>query len=156
MEINVARESQLLEVLYILRQCSQQLIDKGVRYWYNPTADSPYIADDIKHGYVYICSLNRVSIGTITIKKNLNEPTISEIERLAIYPHYQGKGYAKQMIDFAVEHSKANGFKIIRGTIPVDDKSLCKLLEERGFTNLGVALNVPNELVKIVFEKILV
>lgn len=153
MEIHLAKESQLLEVLYIIRECAQQLKDKGVKSWHNTHVDYAEISEDIKNKYVFIIFLKKIPVGTITIKPDANSKEISLLDRLAIFPHFQRRGFAKAMIDFAENQSRTLGYSTLRGSIPVDDQSLCKLLEEKGFTNLGVAHHVPNELVKIVFEK---
>lgn len=153
MEILLAKESQLLEVLYIIRECAQQLFDKGVKSWHNTHVDYSEISEDIKNKYVFIFFLKKIPVGTITIKPDLSSKGVSNIDRLAIFPHFQRRGFAKAMIDFAETQSRAQGYTTLRGTIPVDDQSLCKLLEEKGFSNLGVAHHIPNELVKILFEK---
>lgn len=153
MEILQAKETQLLEVLYIIRECAQQLKDKGVKYWHNTHADYAEISNDIKNKNVYIIFLNKVPIGTITLKPNAEVKSASHIDRLAIFPHFQGRGFAKAMIDFAINRSKAHEYTSLRATIPVDDQSLCKLFEEKGFVNLGVSHHIPDELVRIIFEK---
>ncbi|PKP36530.1 MAG: hypothetical protein CVT98_07655 [Bacteroidetes bacterium HGW-Bacteroidetes-15] len=153
MEIHLAKESQLLEVLYIIRECAQQLKDKGVKSWHNTHVDYAEISEDIRNKYVFIIFLKKIPVGTITIKPDYNSKNISHLDRLAIFPHFQRRGFAKAMIDFAESQSRSLGYTALRGTIPVDDQSLCKLLEEKGFTNLGIAHHVPNELIKIIFEK---
>jgi hypothetical protein len=42
---------------------------------------------------------------------------------------------------------------MLRGVIPIDDDSLCKLLEKKGFMNMGVASSDSEEYVRIIFEK---
>jgi GNAT superfamily N-acetyltransferase len=156
MEIRLAQERQLLEVLYIIRECAQQLMEKGVRHWHNSHVDYADISKDISNKFVYVMVVNKVPMGTITLKPDENAPDSTNIDRLAIFPHFQRKGYAKAMIDFAIDEATNKGSKAIRGTIPVDDKSLCQLLEEKGFVNLGVVSEVPNEMIKILFEKKLI
>ena len=153
MEIQLAQERQLLEVLYIIRECAEQLMEKGVRNWHNSHVDYADISKDIANSYVYLMTVKRVPVGTITLKPDPSVADATHIDRLAIFPHFQRRGYAKTMIDFAITEATRIGSKSIRGTIPVDDSSLCKLLEEKGFINLGIAHHVPNELVKILFEK---
>jgi ribosomal protein S18 acetylase RimI-like enzyme len=153
MEIHPAKDTQLLEVLYIIRECAEQLTDKGVRTWHNTHTDYAEISNDIKSKHVFIVFFKKVPVGTITVKPHAESPGIAHIDRLAIFPHFQGRGFAKAMIDFAEKHTREKGFNTLRGTIPVDDKALCKLLEDKGFKNMGVLHNIPNELIKIVFEK---
>jgi GNAT superfamily N-acetyltransferase len=156
MEILLAKETQLLEVLYIIRECAQQLKDKGVKYWHNSHTDYAEISRDISNSHVYIIFLKKVPVGTITLKPDADDNKAMHIDRLAIFPHFQRRGLAKILIDFAEDHSRSLSYPILKGTIPVDDESLCKLLEEKGFINLGITHQVPNEITKITFEKKLV
>ena len=151
--IQLAKENQLLEVLYIVRECAEQLIAKGLCSWHNTRDDYAVISLDISKKYVHIVMSGRVAVGTITIKPDETDPTVSFIDRLAIFPHYQGRGLAKEMIDYAEAHSREKGFGLIRGVIPIDDESLCKLLEGKGFANKGAIPNKPDEPVRIIFEK---
>jgi GNAT superfamily N-acetyltransferase len=155
MEIKIAKESQLLEVLYIIRECAEQLKDKGVKHWHNSRIDYAEISEDIKNGYVFILFEKCVAVGTITIKPEGESKEVCSIDRLAIFPHFQRRGFAKSMIDFAEAEARNRGNSMLRGTIPIDDESLCKLLEEKGFVNKGIISQVPNELVQIQFEKVL-
>ncbi|HOP04794.1 MAG TPA: GNAT family N-acetyltransferase [Tenuifilaceae bacterium] len=153
MDIRPAKESQLLEVLYIIRECAEQLRVKGVKHWHNTHIDYEVISKDIINGYVYILFEKSVAVGTISIKPDEEISDAYNIDRLAIFPHFQRRGFARAMIDFAESETRNQGKKVLRGTIPVDDESLCKLLEEKGFTNHGVVTQVPNEITKILFEK---
>lgn len=155
MEIKLAKESQLLEVLYIIRECADQLKDKGVKHWHDSRIDYAEISEDIKNEYVFILFEKCVAVGTITIKPEKDNADVCTIDRLAIFPPFQRRGFAKSMIDFTEAEARNKNFAMIRGTIPVDDESLCKLLEEKGFVNKGIITQVPNELLKILFEKVL-
>ena len=77
MEIIVADKTKLIEVLYIIRECSQQLIEKGVKYWNNSIADYHEISDDIAHQNVFLMVVNKVTVGTVTIKPNKKDPKTS-------------------------------------------------------------------------------
>ncbi len=153
MEIQKAKQSQLLEILYIIRECAYQLKTKGVKHWHNTHIDYEQIDKDIKDGFVYILTVRKGPVGTITVKPDSNNPSISHLDRLAIFPHFQRRGFAKKLIDFAIEDSINSGRKLLQGVIPVNDQSICNLLEEKGFENKGVLHHVPEELTKIVFEK---
>ncbi|MDD2196418.1 MAG: GNAT family N-acetyltransferase [Bacteroidales bacterium] len=156
MEIVKAKPSQLLEILYITRECAYQLKDKGVKYWHNTHTDYAQIQKDIEQGYVFILTIKKGPVGTMTVKPDPDIEQASYLDRLSIFPHFQRRGLGKLMIDFAEEHARKNGHTLLRGTTPVNDQSLCRLLEGKGFLNKGIAHHVPNELIKIVFEKNLV
>lgn len=155
MEISKAQKHQLLAVLYIIRECSRQLLEKGVKYWNNSMADFNEIAADIEKGFVYIVFYNHVPVGTITLKPDETNKQTLTLSRLATYPAFQKKGLAHQLLAFALDFAKDNKYKVITGYIPVDDKSIVCLLEENGFVNKGIAPPPKEEFVKIIFEKTL-
>jgi GNAT superfamily N-acetyltransferase len=154
MEIVKAKKHQLIEILYIIKECSRQLLEKGVKYWNNSMADFNDIASDIEKGHVYIAIDNRIPIGTITLKPESDNGRKLAISRLAIYPAFQKKGLAHQLILFAIEQAREGKYEQIIGHIPLDDKSLVNLLEENGFKNKSQA-PTKEEFVKILFEKTL-
>lgn len=153
MEIRPAEKQRLLEVLYIIRECSRQLLEKGVKYWNNSHADYNDISDDIDKQYVYLMFSDLVAVGTITIKPDKKDPKITTISRLAIFPAHQKKGFAHEILKFAEETARKNGSTKLVGTTPTDDKILFQLLVENGFINTGVVNEVPEEFVQIRFEK---
>lgn len=155
MEIQLAEKDKLIEVLYVIRECSQQLLEKGVKYWNNSLADYNDISADITNQYVYLLVINRVTVGTVTIKPDKKNPKTSIISRLAIFPTYQKRGFAHEILKFAEYLAKKNGSTTLKGTTPVEDKSLFQLLEENGFVNQGVESQVPEEFICIRFEKLL-
>ena len=153
MELRLAKQNNLIEVLYIIRECSRQLLEKGVKYWNNSHADYNEISKDINSGYVYLLVLNNVPVGTATIKPDKTNQNITTLSRVAIYPSFQKKGYAQEILQFAEKIAKERGSKIIKGTTPTDDKSLEQLLVENGYEKIGVDNEIPEEFVKISFEK---
>lgn len=152
-EIRPAKETQLIEVLYLIRECAEQLALKGVKSWHNTHSDSSLISDDIKKKHVFLAFLRMVPIGTITVKACNDKAEAALIDRLAIFPHFQNRGYAKDLIVFAEESARSNNFKKLCATVPFDDKSLLKLFESNGFVNKGTALEGADEMVQILFEK---
>ena len=153
MEIRLAKQNNLIEVLYIIRECSRQLVEKGVKYWNNSLADYNEISKDIDGGYVYLMVINNVPIGTATIKPDKSTPGITTLSRLAIYPAFQKKGYAQTILQFSENLARDKGSKIVRGTTPLDDKSLEQLLQENGYEKKGVQSEIPEEFMRVLFEK---
>lgn len=56
------------------------------------------IEEDMKNGFVYLCidteNTENTIVGTVTIKQN-------HICRLFVLPEYQGKGYGRELMDYA-------------------------------------------------------
>lgn len=150
-EIVKADKTNLIEVLYIIRECSRQLIEKGVKYWNNSLADSFEISTDIESGYIYLIKYNYVPVGTITLRF-LSENESLQLERLAIFPAYQKKGLGQKLIEFAKETAREKGVKKILGSIPIDDADLIHLLERNNFVKKGESIPVEMNTIALELE----
>lgn len=148
-EIVKADKTNLIEVLYIIRECSRQLIEKGVKYWNNSLADRFEISTDIESGFIYLIKYNYVPVGTITLRFLPKKESL-QLERLAIFPAYQKKGLGQKLIEFAKETAKEKGVKKILGSIPIDDADLIHLLERNNFVKKGES--IPVEINTIALE----
>ena len=99
--------------------------------------------------------INNVPVGTATIKPSKNDSSTTTLSRLAIYPPYQKRGLAHSILKFTEDFAREKGSRTIKGTTPLDDKSLSQLLEENGYIKKGVENEIPEEFVKVCFEKAL-
>jgi GNAT superfamily N-acetyltransferase len=153
MDIDIikAQKNNLLEVLYIIRECSKQLLGKGVKYWNNSLADSFEISTDIESGFIYLIRYNYVPVGTITLRFLPQKESLL-IERLAIFPAYQKKGLGQKLIEFAKETAKEKGVKKILGSIPIDDADLIRLLEQNNFVQKGESMPVEVNSIAVELE----
>ena len=155
MEIRQAQKQQLIEVLYIIRECSNQLVEKGVNFWSNSHADMEEISSDIEQGYVYVMVNNHVSIATVTLKPHATNQKVMTISRLAVFPAFQRKGLASMLISFGIDLAQKGNFTAMEGYSPLYDSNLAALLEKRGFERKGT-LSPPSEKIgSIIFEKLL-
>ena len=154
-EITPARQQQLLDVLYIIKECSQQLGEKSIKYWNNSLIDFHEIDNDTDNGYVCLLKVNYISVGTITIKPDNQSDKTLLIGKLAIHPAYQKKGFAQKLISWSIDKGKEANYKILKGYSPTDDTALLKLLEQNNFINEGEVPPPKKEYVRLVFEKTL-
>jgi len=152
-EIKPAKDNQLLEVMYIIRTCAEQLAEMGICLWNDMNSESPQILDDIKQKHVFLAYLRMVPIGTITIKPYADIKEAVLIDRLAVFPHFQKRGFAKDLIDFAEDFARNNDFKTLCVNAPIEVKPIVKLLERNGFVNKGAAPESSDELAQVVFAK---
>ncbi|HOK61879.1 MAG: GNAT family N-acetyltransferase [Tenuifilum sp.] len=150
-EIVKADKTNLIEVLYIIRECSRQLIEKGVKYWNNSLADRFEISTDIESGFIYLIKYNYVPVGTITLRFLPKKESL-QLERLAIFPAYQKKGLGQKLIEFAKETAKEKGVKKILGSIPIDDADLIHLLERNNFVKKGESIPVEMNTIALELE----
>lgn len=153
MDISLAEQNQLLEILYIIRECSKQLSSKGVKYWNNSYPDFHEISNDIAQKRVLVLRVNRVAVGTVTLKPSAENSKTSEISRLAIYPKFQQKGFARKLIEHAEAVARSSGSEIIKGHIPCDDQALIQLLTDCGYQNKGNETPIIPDFLRINFEK---
>ncbi|GGI10337.1 GNAT family N-acetyltransferase [Gottfriedia solisilvae] len=63
----------------------------------------------IKEGKVYIIMENRKILGIIVLVEN--SPNEIEIKNIAVDPKYQGKGYGRKFLQFAISKSKMLGYE---------------------------------------------
>ena len=59
------------------------------------------------------------------------------IHRLGVHPNRQGKGYAQQMMQFAENHARDNGFISVRLDTFSQNARNQRFYEKRGFQKLG-------------------
>jgi ribosomal protein S18 acetylase RimI-like enzyme len=59
------------------------------------------------------------------------------IHRLAVHPEFQGKGIAQQMMTFAENYTKTNGYSSVRLDTFSQNKRNQKFYETRGYKRLG-------------------
>ena len=58
------------------------------------------------------------------------------VHRLAVHPEHQGKGYAQQLMDFAENYARVNGFTSIRLDTFSRNKRNQRFYEARGYKKL--------------------
>lgn len=63
----------------------------------------------IKESKTYVAVENRKVVGIIVLFEN--GPTEIEIKNIAVNPSYQGRGFGKRLIQFAISESKLLGYQ---------------------------------------------
>ena len=155
MEIRQAKESQLLEVLYIVRECAFQLQEKGVKYWHNSHADYAEILKDILDKRVFVLLYRKMVVGTATVKQDPEGNGIMKVSRLAVLPSFQRRGFAKELLKYAVDEAKTHSAKTLRGVTPIDDTSTNQLFEQAGFAFKSTTSTSESDPPRVIFEKLL-
>ena len=86
------------------------------------------IGNDISSKCVFLCcDVGHNVVGTVTIKKN-------EICRLFVLPQYQGKGYGKELLEFA----KSEIAKCYHEIILAASFSAKSIYQKRGYKELNI------------------
>lgn len=83
-----------------------------------------------------------------------NEPALV-IHRLAVNPKYQGKGFARKLMDFAEDYGRNHGYKAVRLDAYTGNARTLSFYEKNGYKKTGEILFPWRELPFNCYEKIL-
>lgn len=117
--------SDLNELFQIYLNGKNELEKNGIYQWTDNYPTRSIIENDLKKSVLFVLRNNEKIIGAIniseeqeteyqTINWEFNNSKVLVIHRLVIDPKYQGKGYAKKMMDFAEKFANENNYSSIR------------------------------------------
>lgn len=115
MEIVQANMNHLIEALFLIRQCSNELHLQQIIQWDEENVTMKVMKKDIEDGRLYVVRNNNLTIGTMTLTPLLSnvgytKRTLS-ILHMAIIPFWQKKGIGRQMMGYAEKYALDNGFE---------------------------------------------
>ena len=146
--IRKAKIKDIVPVMRITDACGQHLIRQEIYQWNDQYPRQDIFEKDIERGELYVIEKDDEIIGCMVmtqIKDVEYNPVewLSEdgnniyIHRLAVHPDHQGKGYARELMDFAEDLAKTE----IRHSIRLDTFSKNirnqRFYEKRGYKRLG-------------------
>lgn len=145
--IRRAKISEIPEIILICNACAAKMISNGIYQWNEHYPSAEAFEKDIERDELYVLVIDKKVIGTIVIStlidkeykpvKWLNSNSKSVyIHRLSVDPNLQGKGYAQQLMDFAENHAKQNGFTSVRLDTFSQNKRNQQFYEKRGYQRL--------------------
>jgi GNAT superfamily N-acetyltransferase len=125
MEIMQAKESDFIEILYLLRICIVDMNNKGLKHWNSEYPSHELIQEDLAKETIYLVKDKGVCKGMLTLDDTepdeyktilWSEPAKKPLflHRLAVHPNWQGQGIARMLLDFAEEYAKKHNFDSIR------------------------------------------
>ncbi|MBQ5311070.1 MAG: GNAT family N-acetyltransferase [Oscillospiraceae bacterium] len=89
-DINIVRDITISTI----REIYPHYYPKGAVEFFISHHNDGNIENDIQNGIVYLLEENGICTGTVTLREN-------EICRLFVLPSYQGRGYGRELLDFA-------------------------------------------------------
>lgn len=124
------------------------MITNGIFQWNEHYPKRSAFANDVKRGELYILEINKIILGCIVISTLMDDDYLPikwltetknniYIHRLAVHPDHQGKGLARQLMDYAETNSKLKGITSIRLDTFSKNKRNQKFYEFRGYKRLG-------------------
>lgn len=145
--IRKATVLDLNSIMQITKACAKHMINQQIFQWNEHYPNRNAFKNDVQRGELYVYMQNNICIGCIvitTIKdveyvpvEWLTKDKNIYIHRLAVHPKYQGKGIAQQMMTFAENFAKINGYFSVRLDTFSQNKRNQKFYETRGYKRLG-------------------
>lgn len=136
------------ELLKITKACAIDMIAKDIYQWNEFYPNKQAFINDVERDELYVFEVNNTLIGCVTVSTFMDEEYIPirwltpntnniYIHRLAVHPKHQGKGFAKQLMNFAEKLAIKNHFVSVRlDTFSQNPKNL-KFYELRNYKRLG-------------------
>ncbi|NKE06612.1 GNAT family N-acetyltransferase [Mesobacillus selenatarsenatis] len=106
MEIRIAREDDIKDIVFILDAASLALLNKGVNQWDYPW-DENHLMEQV--GCLHVASVDEKIIGTFGIKdlKEWHVPGPGKyLFQIAIHPDFQGIGYGATFLSWACKQAR--------------------------------------------------
>lgn len=166
MEIQPMGLKELKEVKQFYSEITADLREKGIYQWDQFYPNRFIIKADLKKGTLFgILNGNKV-IGTVVIDSDESKKYLEikwndvkgrplVIHRLAVHPQYQGKGYGKQLLQFAEEYAIELGYSSIRLDVYSQNEGALKMYERAGYQERGIIRFPFRSIPYKCFEKIL-
>lgn len=148
MNIVKAVQNDLVEVLFLLRECILDLNNKGLKHWNNSFPGTELIQRELDNGLIFLYKEKGVAKAIMTLTgeepeeykhvdwKSSNEK-ILYLLRLAVHPRWQDTDIARKMVEFAEKYAKENGYSTIRLDVFSGDTANAKIYAETGFKETG-------------------
>lgn len=86
-----------------------------------------------EYGGFWIEIIENKIIGTVGIRQIDFFQRIAELKSMYVLPEYQGKGYGRKLMEFALSKAKTLNYKTIRLDTTLDSYKALDLYEKNGF-----------------------
>lgn len=146
MEIQLAQEDNLIEILYLIENTKLDLQRNNLYHWNDNYTGRDIIRKDILEKKTYYLKVNKVIVGTVTVYDG-NDPLYKEAEyiknnyllirRLAVFHSFQKKGVAGALFNYIVLLAKEKGLNSIITEAYHKNERYVNFLQKKGFTSIG-------------------
>jgi ribosomal protein S18 acetylase RimI-like enzyme len=148
MHIQKAISDNLIEIMYLLRQCIEDFNKNNIYQWNISYPDTFRLMQEIEKGSLYLMINKGVPVGTITFDEQQdevfnevawknNEGRFIVIHRIAVYPTWQRKGVGQKLIEFVEKFAQENKYQSVRLDVSSSNQKLITLYERLGFNQTG-------------------
>ena len=124
-EYALVTESDLEDVLALIRNCANALINSGLKQWDTNYPDKSILMDDIKNQTMHCCKEEGKIIAVVVANKKedieYNQVNWKDksgnyivIHRLGVSPFHQRKGIGKKLMTYIEDYSREKNINSIR------------------------------------------
>ncbi|SDE96915.1 Acetyltransferase (GNAT) family protein [Pricia antarctica] len=139
---------EIPEILAITAACSKHMIEKDIFQWNQHYPSKQIFEKDVDRSELYVLEMAGQIIGTIVVSIHRDDeyaqvdwltPNKDNIyvHRLAVHPDFQGKGFARKLMDFAEKHAREKGCLSVRLDTFSKNQRNQRFYEARGYQKLG-------------------
>lgn len=165
MNIRLANKKDIEKVNILFKKVIFNMENNGINMW-NDVYPFCEFETDISNKEMYIIEEETEIVGSFVlsnfkdpdfdfIKWTINSKKWISINRLAISPNQQGKGYAKEAIKFIEEYAKSNGYDTIKLTVYKNNINAIGLYENMKYKRVKEGSYIINGNVFVGYEKII-
>ncbi|MGC9374097.1 MAG: GNAT family N-acetyltransferase [Bacteroidales bacterium] len=165
MYIQKAISENLIEIMYLLRQCIEDFNKNNIYQWNISYPDTHRLIKEIENGSLYLMINKGVPVATITFDENQDEifndvawknngGKFIVIHRIAVFPTWQHKGVGQKLIQFVEKFAQENNYKSVRLDVTVANQKLIELYERLGFSQTGEILYPKQKVPFTCLEKV--
>ncbi len=148
MEILLAKPDDLIEILFLIRQCVKDMNAKGMKHWNSSYPGTDDITNDLNNNAIFLVKNLGICLGMMTINEvapddykniewSVNNSRILYMKRMAVHPLWQGKGIAEMLVEQAEKYAKDKGYGYLRLDTLSSNEAETKLFASSSFSEVG-------------------
>lgn len=146
--VRLAKISDLRDILNITRSCALDMERQGIFQWNEHYPNQAAFLEDIRRRELHVVEEDGKLRGAVVVSTLMDqeyEPipwlvphgNSTYVHRLCVDPRHQGRGLARELMDFAEASSKQRGFASVRLDTFSQNKRNQAFYEQRGYQRLG-------------------
>ena len=164
MDIVQAKPLDIVEAVFILEKAIQNFINSNLQHWISFLPNRQILSDNIDNKELYLAKDKGVSKGFMVLKndmpedyadvkwKNTSDKSLS-VYYLVAHPDWMQTDIFNQLLTFAENYAKENGFTSIKVDAFSDNESKMNALGDEGFENIGEFQKALQKVPHFGFEK---
>jgi GNAT superfamily N-acetyltransferase len=164
MEILQAKNTDFIEILYLLRVCILDMNRNGLTHWNSVYPGPDIVQEDLERSSIYLIKDRGVCKGMITLDnkepeeyKGIHWTSAASkplfVHRLAVHPNWQGQGIARMLLAFAEEFALKKGFDALRIDVFSSSTPARDLCRKSSFNEAGNFFSFSQQQPFICYDK---